>query len=60
MDLTELRDTMEKVNKEYAVSRATLKGQGVNSNVFVIASKDLEIILEAAGYYYDRAQEERC
>ena len=60
MDLTELRATIERVTKEFTTSQIALKDYGVNHDIFVIDAKDLEIILEAAGYYYDRAQEERC
>jgi hypothetical protein len=58
MDLTELWNTIERVKKEYAMSQEALKNDSVNHDIFVISAKDLEIILEAAGYYYDRAQEE--
>ena len=59
MDLIKLWDTIERVKKEYAMSQEALKNDGVNHDIFVIDAKDLEIILEAAGYYYERAQEER-
>jgi hypothetical protein len=60
MDLPELWNTIERVKKEYAMSQQALKNDGVNHDIFVIDAKDLEIILEAADYYYERAQEERC
>ena len=56
MDLTKLNNTMVKVNKEYLQA---VEAHGKELSLFIIDAKDLVIILEAAGYYYDKAQEER-